>query len=111
MIILKNYNLYLTDPAEYAYREKSDNIFQQQNSSLQYLCRSNISKMGMQPHRGVPTYYLANLGNHYSIEFFEVNTKLPEMAVLATEDFAAGKMLPPVGLNLVLYWENNAYMY
>ena len=36
------------------------------------------------------------------IEFFTVNTKLPEMAILASEDFIAVKKLPPVGLDLMI---------
>ena len=37
-----------------------------------------------------------------TIEFFVINTKLPEMAILASKDFTAAKMLPPVGLDLVI---------
>ena len=38
------------------------------------------------------------------IEFFTVNTKLPEMAILEnpSEDFIAVKKLPPVGLDLMI---------
>ena len=36
------------------------------------------------------------------IEFFAVNTKLPEMAILASMDFMALKKLPPVGLDVII---------
>ena len=37
-----------------------------------------------------------------TIEFFVINTKLPEMAILASKDFTAAKMLPPVRLDLMI---------
>ena len=37
-----------------------------------------------------------------SFEFFSVNTKLAEMAILASKDLTAVKKLPPVGLDLML---------
>ena len=36
------------------------------------------------------------------LEFFAFNTKLPEMAMLASNDFTTAKKLPPVGLNLMI---------
>ena len=46
-----------------------------------------------------------------AIEFFTVNTKLPEMAVLASQDLATVKKLPPVGLDLTVTGSKEYYWF
>ena len=44
-----------------------------------------------------------------AVEFFTVNTKLPVMAVLASQDLATAKKLPPVGLDLTVTGSKEYY--
>ena len=37
-----------------------------------------------------------------TLEFFAFNTKLPEMAILSSNNVTAAKKLPPVGLDLII---------
>ena len=46
-----------------------------------------------------------------TFEFFTVNTKLSDMAILASKDLTAAKKLSPVGLDLMITGSRDYYWF